>query len=505
MPEICTEAVLGCLDTLGDWAAETKLPATVEQHQQRCLALRHKLLKALVSWDTSATARATHDLCLEDRVRGGNAAETDTSTNPVYDSDLGPEEPSVFESEESKNQRQRVLRQMAQHEENKRPMPESFARFTILSLGGPLAYTCINDEDTEKVEGFYLALTWVVLGATGGLCVAWTAGRTLFSIDASLSYATYMWGLFSVVTVLGACYSMIWLWVGLRKYDPEIVNDVHYKEGDPATFFGSIMAMKIDKDAQRSINSKRIRGWIMSAVIMILFESFIGWLWLDWDELTNGADMPWDMYAGMVVGFILCPIWTLGFTRSSIVLPEILVQCLGVRAAEIAAQISQPAWPRTASDYDDLLSDIDRFTMRTRKLSEALGFTCVVYPIILGVLAASFFFSLALGPRPPHESGHWFNETVTESRCILLAVACSIFGFYTLFLPAHLTEQCRKIEKALSTNRIKKESGEVKFAKIDNLIRIHGLERLMDIHQVGFCKTHLQLPMPGNITGSSTR
>jgi hypothetical protein len=501
-----TQALLECLDTLGAWATETQLPPNVEQHRMRCSALRHKLMEALVACDPGDTA---HGLHLVDRVRGGKdpgqhrtanpindaveKASTNTQINDASHADISPEEQAAFETTEGREQRQRVMRRMTQIEQDKVSLPENFAKFTLLSLGGPFAYRKEDDPETEGTDGLYLALLWVTLGALGGLSVAWTAGRTLYSIDPSLAYATYMWGLFSVVTVLGSSCSMIWLWMSTQRRDTEIIEDVHWCKGDPDTFFSSLMAMKIDASAQKVINQTRRFGWAITAAIMILFESFILWLWLDWDDLTNGADLPWDMYAGMIIGFVCLPIWTLGLTRASILLPQVLVQCLGERAEELSSHISQPAWPRTTTDYDDLLSDIDRFTMRTRKLSKALAFTCVIYPVTIGILAALFLLALALGPRPPHDSGHWFNETVTEVRCIILALVCVVYGFYSLFLPAHLTEKCRGIEIALSTNRIKKESGMVKFAVVDNLIRIHGLETHIDVQEVGFCEYCLHI------------
>ena len=53
-------------------------------------------------------------------------------------------------------------------------------------------------------------------------------------------------------------------------------------------------------------------------------------------------------------------------------------------------------------------------------------------------------------------------------------------------LQAHLTSSCKNLVNGINSNRIKKESGEIRFALPENLTRIIGVEQYLKKMQVGF-------------------
>ena len=64
---------------------------------------------------------------------------------------------------------------------------------------------------------------------------------------------------------------------------------------------------------------------------------------------------------------------------------------------------------------------------------------------------------------------------------VFLQRFCAIGG-----LPAHLTSSCKTLVDGINSNRVKKESGEVRFALPENLTRIIGVEQYLETMRVGF-------------------
>jgi hypothetical protein len=168
------------------------------------------------------------------------------------------------------------------------------------------------------------------------------------------------------------------------------------------------------------------------------------------------------------------------------VLPTVLCHCLGNRALEISETMNGKAWPRTASDYDMLCGIVDKFHGRTKKLSEALEFPAVVLPIAFSIAAGLFFAILALGHRPPALSHPSLDDYMPRWLSGILMCICLATGFQAMLTPAHLTSNCNAISDAINSNRVKKESGEVRFAVPENLTRIIAVERYLETMKVGF-------------------
>ena len=260
--------------------------------------------------------------------------------------------------------------------------------------------------------------------------------------------------------------------------------------------------MKIQPEAVKKISQTRHFGWLVCTVLLFAAYGVMFFVMFNWSDLNSAKpEMPNDVYIACIFGLLMSPIWIIGFVRASVVLPMVLFKCLGTRAQEIADEVAVEAWPRTPADYDDLLSSIDRYRMRCQKLSVTLQFTSVVYPIGLGFLCAAVFIQMAIGSRPADisEETHWFNETFSEFRCLMAATVSLFYGFYTLYTPANLTEECIKIQTGINGNRVKKESGMVKYANPDNLTRIMGVEKLRRYHHICYgniteCVNSIDMP-----------
>ena len=72
-------------------------------------------------------------------------------------------------------------------------------------------------------------------------------------------------------------------------------------------------------------------------------------------------------------------------------------------------------------------------------------------------------------------------EDYHDATRVFLQRFCAIGG-----LQAHLTSNCKTLVNGINSNRVKKESGEVRFALPENLTRIIGVEQYLETMQVGF-------------------
>ena len=117
------------------------------------------------------------------------------------------------------------------------------------------------------------------------------------------------------------------------------------------------------------------------------------------------------------------------------VLPTVLCHCLGNRGLEIADTMNHSGWPRTPSDYDMLCGMIDKYQMRTAKLSALLQLPAVALPVMFSAATGLFFLILALGPRPPEISHPSLERYMPVWLAFVLTVFFLTVGFQAMMTP----------------------------------------------------------------------